>query len=150
MWAPCASERPQWEHGLARGGVRWARMEVRGPFSWFCFIILFSIPFPFSIFSIINSNLSSNFVTHHLYTIFVQLKVLSLNIIIYIYIIIFSYPFSFPYFQNPNFKLGFNLTSSIYYLIIISLIVLFNAQTYKLQQDALYFILVLFVLINPS
>jgi hypothetical protein len=45
--APRAGERPRWEHGLARGGVRWVRMEVHVPFSWFCFILLFSIPFLF-------------------------------------------------------------------------------------------------------
>jgi hypothetical protein len=47
-------------------------------------------------------------------------------------------------------SLGFNSTSRNYYIIIINLIMLFNAQTYKLQHDALYFILVSFVLINPS
>jgi hypothetical protein len=56
--------------------------------------------------------------------------------------------------KNPNFNLGCNLSSSIYYLIILiiifTIIILFNAQTYKLQQDALCFILELFVLINPS
>jgi hypothetical protein len=34
----------------------------------------------------------------------------------------------------PN--LGFNSTSSNYSLIIINIIILFNAQTYKLQHDA--------------
>jgi hypothetical protein len=78
--APRAGERPRWEHGLARGGVRWARMEVHGSSSWFCFILLFSIPFLFYIFSNPNmdSNLNSNFVIHQLlHTIFVQLKEIS-------------------------------------------------------------------------
>jgi hypothetical protein len=51
--------------GLRGGGnAPWAGMEVRGPFSWVCFIILFSIPFLFFLFSNLNlnSNLHSNFV----------------------------------------------------------------------------------------
>jgi hypothetical protein len=140
MWAPCASERPRWEHGLARGGVRWARMEVHGPFSWFRFILLFSIPFPlFSIFSIMNSHLSSNFVTHHLHTIFVPLKVLSLNIIICIYYLYFPIPSPFLIFKTLILNLGFNSTSSNYYLIIIIIIILCTAQTHKTPTRCTFF-----------
>jgi hypothetical protein len=71
-------------------------------------------------------------------------------IYIYIYIIYIFISLLFFLFSNPNFNLGFNPTSSNYYLIIIILIILFNAQTYKLQQDALSFMLVSFVLINHS
>ena len=37
-------------------------------------------------------------------------------------------------------SLGFNSTSRNDYIIIINLIILFNAQSYKLQHDALFFI----------
>jgi hypothetical protein len=47
-------------------------------------------------------------------------------------------------------SLGFNSTSRNYYIIIINLIILFNAQTYKLQHDALYFVLESFVWIKSS
>jgi hypothetical protein len=40
-------------------------------------------------------------------------------------------------------NLGFNSNSSNYYLIIINIIILFNAQTYKLQHDAIFFIICL-------
>jgi hypothetical protein len=86
----------------------------------------------------------------------VKLEVLILGIFIYIYIYylyfhnLYFLLLSFFLFSNPNFYLWFNPTSSNYYLIIIILIILFNAQTYKLQQDALSFMLVSFVLINHS
>jgi hypothetical protein len=67
----------------------------------------------------------------------VQLKVIGLRIFI---LFIFLYPSSSSHFQNPNFNfLGFNSTSSNYYLIIINIIILFNAQTYKLQHDAFFY-----------
>jgi hypothetical protein len=42
-------------------------------------------------------------------------------------------------FKNPRFNLGLNSTSSNYYLITINIIILFNAQTYKLQHDAFFY-----------
>jgi hypothetical protein len=70
----------------------------------------------------------------------VQLKkILSLKIF-YLYVLfILSYLFPFPYFQTLISNLGFNSTSSNYYIIIINLIILFNAQTYKLQHDAFFY-----------
>jgi hypothetical protein len=53
-------------------------------------------------------------------------------------IYIFISPLLFFLFLNPNFNLGFKPTSSNYYLIIFILIILFNAQTYKLQHDAFF------------
>jgi hypothetical protein len=41
-------------------------------------------------------------------------------------------------FKNPRFNLGLNSTSSNYYLITINIIILFNAQTHKLQHDAFF------------
>jgi hypothetical protein len=79
----------------------------------------------------------------------VQLKVISLRIII---LFIFLYPSSSSYFQNPNFNLGFNPTFRFINFLLLSLFLLFHLmhKHIKLQQDALYFVLVLFVLINHS
>jgi hypothetical protein len=85
-------------------------------------------------------------------TYIVKSKVPNLEIFLDIYIIFiyFLYHFSCSYFQTLIFYLGFNPTSSNYYLIIIILIILFNEESYKLQQDALSFMLVSFALINHS
>jgi hypothetical protein len=66
----------------------------------------------------------------------------------YLYTLIFfiSCPFSIS--KNPIFSLGFDLTSSIYHPII--LIISLMHTHIKLQQDALYFILVSSILINRS
>jgi hypothetical protein len=54
--------------------------------------------------------------------------------------IFFLYHSSSSHFGKPYFfNLGFNSISSNYYLIIISIIILFNAQTYKLQHDAFFY-----------
>jgi hypothetical protein len=66
-----------------------------------------------------------------------------------IILLIFSYRFS-PYFQNPNFNLGFNPTSRIVISLLLSLLFYLMHKHIKLQQDALSFILVLFVLVNHS
>jgi hypothetical protein len=59
------------------------------------------------------------------------MKFVLLYFFIYFLLLIFKTLFS---------SLGFNSTSRIYYIIIINLIILFNAQPYKLQHDALFFI----------
>jgi hypothetical protein len=109
----------------------------------------FSIPFHFSLFSNpnLNSSLNSDFMSHHLHYICAVKSsgFKDIHIILYFYII----PL-FLIFKTLFPSLGFNSTSRNYYIIIINLIILFNAQTYKLQHDALYFILVSFVSINPS
>jgi hypothetical protein len=56
----------------------------------------------------------------------------------------------FLIFQTLFSKLGFNSTSNNYYIIIINIIILLNAQTYKLQYDAFSFILVSLVLNDHS
>jgi hypothetical protein len=56
----------------------------------------------------------------------------------------------FLIFQTLFSKLGFNSTSNNYYIIIINIIILLNAQTYKLQYDAFSFILVSLILIDHS
>jgi hypothetical protein len=69
---------------------------------------------------------------------FVQLKVISLSIFIF-----FIYFYIIPLlliFKTLFSNLGFNSTSSNYYIIIINLIILSNAQTYKLQHDAFFII----------
>jgi hypothetical protein len=66
---------------------------------------------------------------------FVQLKVISLRIFIFLYFYVIPL---FLIFKTLFSHLGFNSTSSNYYIIIINLIILFNAQTYKLQHDALF------------
>jgi hypothetical protein len=66
---------------------------------------------------------------------FVQLKVISLRIFIFLYFYVIPL---FLIFKTLFSNLGFNSTSSNYYIIIINLIILFNAQTYKLQHDALF------------
>jgi hypothetical protein len=67
---------------------------------------------------------------------FAQLKVISLRIFIFLYFYIIPLLLIFKtLFSN----LGFNSTSSNYYIIIINLIILFNAQTYKLQHDAFFY-----------
>ena len=70
----------------------------------------------------------------------------------YIYLFLFPCSFSslFSLFSNPSFNLGFNSTSNNYYTIIINIIILLDAQTYKLQYDAFSFILVSLVLIDHS
>ena len=57
---------------------------------------------------------------------------------LYFYII-----YLFLIFQTLFSKLGFNSTSNNYYIIIINIIILFNAQTYKLQHGAIFFIICL-------
>jgi hypothetical protein len=42
-------------------------------------------------------------------------------------------------FKTLFLSLGFNSTSRNYYIIIINLIILFNAQSYKLQHDAFFY-----------
>jgi hypothetical protein len=70
----------------------------------FVFILLFSIPFPFSLFSNpnFNSNLNSNFISHHLHYICAiksnQFEDIYLNIL---FIFLYHFP---SYFQNPTFK----------------------------------------------
>jgi hypothetical protein len=124
--------------GRAESKENWTGLRIAGPcaMSPFFYFILFSALFPNLN---LNSNLNSSFYGSSPQIIFVRLGVLILNIFIYIYIIyIFISPLLFFLFLNPNFNLGFKPTSSNYYLIIFILIILFNAQTYKLQHDAFF------------
>jgi hypothetical protein len=99
-WLGWRGELPKWaEESRERS---WAKREEVSPskvFYFFLFLFFISLPF----FSYLNLNLNSNFVAHHLQTIFVQLKVLSLKIFIYIYYLYFHIPSLFlifkPYFQ---------------------------------------------------
>ena len=63
------------------------------------------------------------------------------NVFMYIFIPYVLCGISFLFIFKTLFSnLGFDLTSSIYYLITINIIILFNAQTYKLQHDAFFFL----------
>jgi hypothetical protein len=65
-----------------------------------------------------------------------HLKLKRIYLSVYLFPMCYVVFLFFLFFQNPIFKLGFNSTSSNYYFIIINIIILFNAQTYKLQHDA--------------
>ena len=67
-----------------------------------------------------------------------EIKIQILEIIVY-YLYFYTL-FSSLIFENPSFNVGFNSTSSNHYLITINIIILFNAQTYKLQHDAFFVI----------
>jgi hypothetical protein len=126
----------------------WAAIRYEAHLAGFCFILLFSIPFPPFSNPNLNSSLNSNFVAHHLHYI-CAVKSNSFKDIYIIYIFI---SFLFFLFQNPNFNLGFNPTFRFINFLLLSLFLLFCLmhKHIKLQQDALYFVLVLFVLINHS
>jgi hypothetical protein len=101
-------------------------------------LLLFQIPIPIQI----NCNLwqiHSQFLLWNLNTNF--------GVILFIYSYFF-YIMPLLNFKNPIFSLGFDLTSSIYHPII--LIISLMHTHIKLQQDALYFILVSLILINRS
>jgi hypothetical protein len=62
------------------------------------------------------------------------------NVFMYIFIPYVLCGISFLFIFKTLFSnLGFDSTSSIYYLITINIIILFNAQTYKLQHDAFFY-----------
>jgi hypothetical protein len=96
-WAARALNEPHQE----KGG--WAGFQCLGPFSWVCFfILLFSIPFHFSLFSNpnLNSSLNSDFMAHHLqYICAVKSSKFKDIHIIYIFISFLFFLFSKPYFQ---------------------------------------------------
>jgi hypothetical protein len=83
--------------GCAEKVEEWAEKKEVGPSKVFIFIFFFFFSIPFS--SYLNLYLNSNFVAHHLQTIFVQLKVLSLKIFIYIYYLYFHIPSLFFIFK---------------------------------------------------
>jgi hypothetical protein len=108
-------------------------MEVRGPFSWFRFILLFSIPFPF-FFYIFNYEFTFKFkLCDSYYICAIKSTKFEYN---YLY---FPIPSPFLIFKTLISNLGFNSTSSNYYLIIIILIILCNAQTHKTPTRCTFF-----------
>jgi hypothetical protein len=128
------------ENGPRGALVKWDARNRPGPsrgFILFFFSFLFfKFRFPFLLLAFKFKFEFQLWICTYLKCANLHLKLKRIYLSVYLFPMCYVVFLFFLFFQNPIFKLGFNSTSSNYYFIIINIIILFNAQTYKLQHDA--------------